>query len=110
MTLATQPLKDAGFTKKQILNVSNKLNITRKNGGMGGGWYWRLQGEDSQSPKTPEDSKDSLSENRNPWNLRLWPRLRMNWLRWNCERTSTNPAGAGFGPGATLGRRQSHDQ
>jgi putative DNA primase/helicase len=67
MKLATQPLKDAGFTKKQIWTASKSLNVVRKKGGMGGGWYWRLPGggdpalpvEDSLSPK---GSKDSLPE------------------------------------------------
>ena len=71
MTLATQPLKDAGFTKKQIWNASKKLNVVRKKGGMGGGWYWRLPGgsdmalpdEDSTSP---EGSEDSPSEKQEP--------------------------------------------
>ena len=74
MTLATQPLRDAGFTKKQIWNASKKLNVVRKKGGMGGGWYWRLPGgsdmalpgEGSQSPKTPEGSEDSPSEKQEP--------------------------------------------
>jgi putative DNA primase/helicase len=71
MTLATQPLKEAGFTKKQIWNASKKLNVVRKKGGMGGGWYWRLPGgsdmalpgEDSISP---EGSEDSPSEKQEP--------------------------------------------
>lgn len=71
MTLATQPLRDAGFTKKQIWNASKKLNVVRKKGGMGGGWYWRLPGggdmalpgDDSNSP---EGSKDSPSEKQEP--------------------------------------------
>lgn len=70
-TLASQPLKDAGFTKKQIWNASKKLNVVRKKGGMGGGWYWRLPGgsdmalpdEDSISP---EGSEDSPSEKQEP--------------------------------------------
>ena len=71
MTLATQPLKDAGFTKKQIWTASKKLNVVRKKGGMDGGWYWRLPGgseialpgEDSISP---EGSEDSPSEKQEP--------------------------------------------
>ena len=71
MTLATQPLKDAGFTKKQIWTASKKLNVVRKKGGMDGGWYWRLPGgsdialpgEDSISP---EGSEDSPSEKLEP--------------------------------------------
>jgi len=67
MKLATQPLKDAGFTKKQIWTASKSLNVVRKKSGMGGSWYWRLPGggdpalpvEDSLSPK---GSKDSLPE------------------------------------------------
>lgn len=41
---ACQPLKDAGFTKKQIWAASKKLLVIRKKGGMKGGWYWRLRG------------------------------------------------------------------
>jgi len=73
-TLASQPLKDAVFTKKQIWNASKKLDVIRKKGGMGSGWYWRLPGggdmalpnEDSQSPKTPEDSEESPSKKLEP--------------------------------------------
>lgn len=70
MTLATQPLKDAGFTKKQIWTASKKLNVVRKKGGMDGGWYWRLPGgsdmalpgEDSTSPEGSEDSPSEKLE------------------------------------------------
>lgn len=70
MTLATQPLKDAGFTKKQIWIASKKLNVVRKKGGMDGGWYWRLPGgsdialpgEDSISPEGSEDSPSEKLE------------------------------------------------
>ena len=69
---ATQPLKDAGFTKKQIWNASTKLNVVRKKSGMSGGWYWRLPGgcnatlpgEDSNLTK---GSEDSPSEKQEPW-------------------------------------------
>jgi putative DNA primase/helicase len=68
---ATQALKDAGFTKKQIWTASKKLKVVRTKGGMGGGWYWRLPGgcdialpvEDS---KSPEGSEDSPSEKQEP--------------------------------------------
>ncbi len=71
VAVASQPLKDAGFNKKQIWNASKKLNVVRKKGGMGGGWYLRLPGgcdvalpgEDS---KTPEGSEDSPSEKQEP--------------------------------------------
>ena len=71
VAVASQPLKDAGFNKKQIWNASKKLNVVRKKGGMGGGWYLRLPGgcdvalpgEDS---KTPEGSEDSQSEKQEP--------------------------------------------
>ena len=70
MTLATQPLKDAGFTKKQIWSASKKLNVVRKKGGMDDGWYMRLPGgsvvalpsEDSTSPKDSEDSSSQIQE------------------------------------------------
>ena len=39
---ACQPLKTAGFTKKQIWNASKKAGVIRKKGGMTEGWYWRL--------------------------------------------------------------------
>lgn len=71
VAVASQPLKDAGFNKKQIWNASKKLNVVRKKGGMGGGWYLRLPGghdmalpgEDS---KSPEGSEDSPSEKQEP--------------------------------------------
>ncbi len=67
MKLATQPLKDAGFTKKQIWTASKNLNVVRKKDGMGGGWYWRLPGGGDPAPPVadsllPKGSKDSLSE------------------------------------------------
>lgn len=39
--VATKPLKDAGFSKKQIWTASKKLHIKRKKDGMGGGWLWQ---------------------------------------------------------------------
>lgn len=44
--ICTQPLKDAGFTKKQIWTASKKLNVERKKGSgdTHAGWYWRLAG------------------------------------------------------------------
>ncbi len=68
---ATQPLKDAGFTKKQIWTASKKLKVVRTKGGMGGGWYWRLPGgSDMELPgedsKSPEGSEDSPSEKQEP--------------------------------------------
>jgi len=69
--LASQSLKDAGFTKRQIWTICKNLNVIRKKGGMGDGWYWRLPGgsnmalpgEDSISP---EGSEDSPSEKQEP--------------------------------------------
>lgn len=71
VAIASQPLKEAGFNKKQIWNASKKLNVIRKKGGMGGGWYLRLPGgcdmalpgEDS---KSPEGFEDSLSVKQEP--------------------------------------------
>lgn len=40
--VATKPLKDAGFSKKQIWTASKKLHIKRKKDGMGGGWLWQF--------------------------------------------------------------------
>jgi putative DNA primase/helicase len=63
---ATKPLKDAGFTKKQIWQASKKLTVIRKKGGMKEGWLWRLP-DVSDAPfrmKTPEDSaEDSEGSN-----------------------------------------------
>ena len=111
MTLATQPLKDAGFTKKQIWNASKKLNIVRKKGGMGGGWYWRLPGGSDmalpgEDSKPLEGSEDSPSEKQEPLESSAAPGQRMNWSRWNCECASTDSPSAGVGRGATPGRRQ----
>lgn len=60
MTLAAQPLKDAGFTKKQIWTASKKLNVTRKKGGMNEGWYWRLPG--GSDPALPGEGSKSLED------------------------------------------------
>jgi len=68
---ASKPLKDAGFSKKQIWAASKKLSVSRKKDGMAGGWLWRLRSidevtafEDSKSTKTPEDStEDSEGSN-----------------------------------------------
>lgn len=62
--VASQPLEDVGFSKKQIWNFGNKLGIIRRKNGMLGKWYWRLPGstgvalpgEDSKSAKGSEDS------------------------------------------------------
>ncbi|MFM7000541.1 MAG: AAA family ATPase [Limnohabitans sp.] len=68
---AIQPLKDAGFSKKQIWNASKKLQVVRKKGGMGGGWYWRLprHGDTtmpSEDSKLPEGSEDFPYEKQEP--------------------------------------------
>ena len=39
--VATKPLKDAGFSKKQIWVASQKLHVKRKKDGMDGGWLWQ---------------------------------------------------------------------
>lgn len=39
--VATKPLKDAGFSKKQIWTASKKLHVKRKKGGMDEGWLWQ---------------------------------------------------------------------
>lgn len=71
MTLATQPLKDAGFTKKQIWKASKKLNVIRKKVDMTGGWYWRLPGGSDpalpgEGSKSLEDSEHSPFEKQEP--------------------------------------------
>lgn len=70
-TLASQSLKDAGFTKKQIWNACSKLDVVRKKGGMATGWYWRLPGGSdvtlpSEDSIFSEGSEDSLSEKQEP--------------------------------------------
>jgi putative DNA primase/helicase len=73
---ASQPLKSAGFTKKQIWTASKKLGVLRKKSGMNGGWLWRLPGHwqaDSVKPEpegSAEDSEGSNIQNVEPWNLR----------------------------------------
>ena len=73
---ASKPLKDAGFTKKQIWSASKKLAVIRRKDGMQGGWLWRLPGV-SNTPYAmdkPEDSSEgsegSNIQNRESWNLR----------------------------------------
>ena len=74
--MACKPLRDAGFSKKQIWSLSKKMGVIRKKGGMASGWYWRLPGgaepvfpaEDSRKP--PEDSEDSSFKSRSLRNLR----------------------------------------
>lgn len=61
-TRAAQPLRDAGFNKKQIWAAGKKLNIVRRKGGMEGGWYWRLPGVS----EVVEDSQDSPFEKKKP--------------------------------------------
>jgi putative DNA primase/helicase len=68
---ASKALKDAGFSKKQIWNAGKKLNITRKKGGMGEGWYWRLPGgheiaQPGEDSTTPEGSEDSPFQKPEP--------------------------------------------
>lgn len=69
---ASKPLKDSGFSKKQIWTASKKLNVHRKKDGMGGGWLWRLPAsighEDSKSTKSAEDSAEG-SEGSNNLNV-----------------------------------------
>jgi len=56
----TQPLKDAGFTKKQIWTASKKLGVKRQKAGMDKGWQWRLRepGEGAFITAYPEDSAE----------------------------------------------------
>lgn len=62
---ACKPLKDAGFTKKQIWSASNKLHVARKKDGMAGGWLWRLP-----ASVGPEDSmQDAKAPTSESWNL-----------------------------------------
>ena len=58
VALVNKALADAGFGKKQVWTAGKKLNVIRKKGGMGEGWYWRLPGgrEDSTTPEGSEDS------------------------------------------------------
>ena len=63
---ACKPLKDAGFSKKQIWSASKKLDVVRKKGGMNEGWYWRLPSirEGSAVVQKAEDSaEDSEGSN-----------------------------------------------
>ncbi len=57
---ATKPLKDAGFTKKQIWTASNRLGVDRKKGGVNDGWYLRLKPTIQDSK--PKDSNVSDRE------------------------------------------------
>jgi putative DNA primase/helicase len=65
---ACKPLKDAGFTKKQIWAASKKLNVIRKKGGMKDGWYWRLPGV-SEAAFRMKDAEDSAEGSEGSNNL-----------------------------------------
>ena len=70
---ACRPLRDAGFSKKQIWQASKKLGVDRRKDGMKGGWLWRLcTATDVPFTKipreefpedSPEDSEDSYFGN-----------------------------------------------
>jgi len=65
---ACAPLKNAGFTKKQIWTASKKLEIIRKKGQGGGshdGWYWRLP-DTSESKFSPISGQDSIQDSKIP--------------------------------------------
>ena len=74
---AGQPLKDAGFSKKQIWTASKKLRVIRKKDGMKGGWLWRLPGiqplpfKGGSIEDSVEDSEGSNVGNGESWNLRV---------------------------------------
>jgi len=57
--VARKPLKEAGFSKKQIYDATNRLGIVRKKGGMKAGWYWRLPGGSDPEPPTEDSAEDS---------------------------------------------------
>ncbi len=61
--VACKPLRDAGFSKKQIWSLSKKMGVIRKRGGYQGAFYWRLPGgEDPDLPtrNTIDSSIDSI--------------------------------------------------
>lgn len=69
--IASKPLKDAGFSKKQIWSASKKLHVIRKKGQGGGpheAWYWRLPGGNLPQDST-QDSQHSNKVNGESWNL-----------------------------------------
>jgi putative DNA primase/helicase len=59
--VCSQPLTQAGFTKKQIWVASKKLGVLRQKAGMAKGWQWRLcaNREDSKPEGSAEDSEVS---------------------------------------------------
>jgi len=68
--VSCKPLKDAGFTKKQIWAASKKLRVIRKKGGMKEGWLWRLPGPNDAAftigrrEDSAEDSEGSSFKRR----------------------------------------------
>jgi len=67
--LAIKPLKDAGFSKKQIWTASKKLKVIRRKGsdGKADGWYWRLPGTVPEDSISREGSQDSPFSKQEPW-------------------------------------------
>lgn len=62
--VAQQPLKDAGFSKKQIWSASKKLNVQREKGKNGphDAWYWRLPASLSKGSKDDKDCQGSSQD------------------------------------------------
>jgi putative DNA primase/helicase len=58
---ACEPLKAAGFSKKQIWQASKKLGVIRRKDGMKGGWLWSLPKGPSEG-STEDSSEDSAED------------------------------------------------
>ncbi|WP_423460956.1 AAA family ATPase [Ottowia sp. VDI28] len=58
---ACKPLRDAGFSKKQIWSASKRLNVVRRRGGFQGAWYWRMPGGIDPDLDEP-GANDSLND------------------------------------------------
>lgn len=71
--VACKPLKEAGFSKKQIWAASKKLGVMRKKGGVKDGWYWRLAGCGDAPPSVfgSEDSAEG-SQGSSLSNVESW--------------------------------------
>jgi len=62
---ACEPLKAAGFSKKQIWQASKKLGVIRRKDGMKGGWLWSLPkgpGEGSTEDSSKDSAEDSTED------------------------------------------------
>lgn len=72
---ASHPLRDAGFSKKQIWAASKKLGVLRTKGAMNSGWYWRLPAAAHPLPVRRPSEGSEGSEGSSPIGVESSPEV-----------------------------------